>query len=98
MTLRITNYTLTQGRRRIEEISFFEDLKDQFDDFIHASLDQHINCFTNTINKLPLLIKLSLFFSFFFALSLDYGCVFFICLDSQKIDGSMSTCDDAKEI
>jgi hypothetical protein len=76
MTLRITNYTLTQGRRRIEEISFFEDLKDQFDDFIHASLDQHINCFTNTINKLPLLIKLSLFFSFFFALSLDYGSVF----------------------
>ncbi|KAJ7976574.1 Dipeptide transport ATP-binding protein dppF [Quillaja saponaria] len=38
-------------RKKSEEASFLEDVKDHIDEFIHASMDEHKTCFTKTIQK-----------------------------------------------
>ncbi|KAF7803987.1 uncharacterized protein G2W53_043098 [Senna tora] len=38
-------------RKKNEEASFLEDLKDHVDEFIHASMDEHKTCFKKTIQK-----------------------------------------------
>ncbi|XP_058765691.1 uncharacterized protein LOC131639208 [Vicia villosa] len=39
-------------RKKNEEATFIEDLKDHIDEFIHASMDEHKTCFQKTINKM----------------------------------------------
>lgn len=42
-------------RRKVkEDATFFEDVKDHIDEFIHASMDEHKTCFQKTISKVPL--------------------------------------------
>lgn len=38
-------------KKKNEEATFLEDLKDHIDEFIHASMDEHKSCFKKTINK-----------------------------------------------
>lgn len=42
-------------RKKNEEATFIEDLKDHIDEFIHASMDEHKTCFQKTINKVSVL-------------------------------------------
>ncbi|XP_022946978.1 uncharacterized protein LOC111450996 [Cucurbita moschata] len=39
-------------KKKNEEATFLEDLKDHIDEFIHASMDEHKSCFKKTINKM----------------------------------------------
>ncbi|KAH0871841.1 hypothetical protein HID58_078863, partial [Brassica napus] len=40
-------------RRKVkEDATFFEDVKDHIDEFIHASMDEHKTCFQKTISKM----------------------------------------------
>ncbi|CAH2075932.1 unnamed protein product, partial [Thlaspi arvense] len=39
-------------RKAKEDATFFEDVKDHIDEFIHASMDEHKTCFQKTINKM----------------------------------------------
>lgn len=42
-------------KKKNEEATFLEDVKDHIDEFINASMDEHKTCFTKTIQKvLPL--------------------------------------------
>lgn len=34
-----------------DDATFFEDVKDHIDEFIHASMDEHKTCFQKTIKK-----------------------------------------------
>lgn len=48
-------------RRKVkEDATFFEDVKDHIDEFIHASMDEHKTCFQKTISKVPSFSTLSL--------------------------------------
>lgn len=38
-------------KKKSEEATFLEDVKDHIDEFIHASMDEHKTCFKKTINK-----------------------------------------------
>lgn len=39
-------------RRKVkDDATFFEDVKDHIDEFIHASMDEHKTCFQKTISK-----------------------------------------------
>ena len=38
-------------KKKSEEATFLEDLKDHVDEFIHASMDEHKTCFKKTIQK-----------------------------------------------
>lgn len=38
-------------KKKNEEATFVEDLKDHIDEFIHASMDEHKTCFQKTIKK-----------------------------------------------
>lgn len=38
-------------RKKSEDATFLEDLKDHIDEFIHASMDEHKSCFKKTIQK-----------------------------------------------
>ncbi|KAJ6927222.1 hypothetical protein NC651_011332 [Populus alba x Populus x berolinensis] len=38
-------------RKKKDDATFLEDLKDHIDEFIHASMDEHKDCFTKTIKK-----------------------------------------------
>lgn len=44
-------------KKKNEEATFLEDLKDHIDEFINASMDEHKTCFKKTVQKvhLPLL-------------------------------------------
>lgn len=42
-------------KKKNEEATFMEDLKDHIDEFIHASMDEHKSCFKKTIQKVKLL-------------------------------------------
>ncbi|KAL3814130.1 hypothetical protein ACJIZ3_015398 [Penstemon smallii] len=45
--------TMTSCRKKkSEEASFLEDLKDHIDEFVHASMDEHKTCFQKTIKKM----------------------------------------------
>lgn len=39
-------------KKKNEEASFLEDVKDHIDEFIHASMDEHKSCFQKTISKM----------------------------------------------
>ncbi|KAL1190278.1 hypothetical protein V5N11_016664 [Cardamine amara subsp. amara] len=40
-------------RRKVkDDATFFEDVKDHIDEFIHASMDEHKTCFQKTIKKM----------------------------------------------
>ncbi|KAG8634897.1 uncharacterized protein LOC110604645 [Manihot esculenta] len=39
-------------KKKNEEATFMEDLKDHIDEFIHASMDEHKSCFKKTIQKM----------------------------------------------
>ncbi|KAJ7549670.1 hypothetical protein O6H91_07G061800 [Diphasiastrum complanatum] len=39
-------------RRRDPNASFVADLRDHFDEFVHASMDEHTNCFKKTLKKM----------------------------------------------
>ncbi|XP_031278359.1 uncharacterized protein LOC116136831 [Pistacia vera] len=39
-------------KKKSEETTFLEDLKDHIDEFIDASMDEHKTCFTKTIQKM----------------------------------------------
>ncbi|KGN61795.1 uncharacterized protein LOC101211034 [Cucumis sativus] len=39
-------------KKKNEEATFLEDLKDHIDEFINASMDEHKSCFKKTINKM----------------------------------------------
>ncbi|XP_027935374.1 uncharacterized protein LOC114190615 isoform X2 [Vigna unguiculata] len=39
-------------KKKNEEASFMEDLKDHIDEFIHASMDEHKTCFKKTVQKM----------------------------------------------
>ncbi|CAH8263010.1 unnamed protein product [Arabidopsis lyrata] len=45
---------LSSCRKRVKDdnATFFENLKDHMDEFIHASMDEHKTCFKNTMNKM----------------------------------------------
>ncbi|XP_010416922.1 PREDICTED: uncharacterized protein LOC104702708 [Camelina sativa] len=45
---------LSSCRKRVkdESATFFENLKDHMDEFIHASMDEHKTCFNETMNKI----------------------------------------------
>ncbi|WOK95581.1 hypothetical protein Cni_G04288 [Canna indica] len=39
-------------KKKSDDASFLEDLKDHIDEFIHASMDEHKTCFQKTITKM----------------------------------------------
>ncbi|GLT30587.1 hypothetical protein SLA2020_053800 [Shorea laevis] len=39
-------------KKKSEQATFLEDLKDHIDEFIHASMDEHKTCFKKTIQKM----------------------------------------------
>ncbi|XP_028761473.1 uncharacterized protein LOC114735513 [Neltuma alba] len=39
-------------KKKNEQATFLEDLKDHVDEFIHASMDEHKTCFKKTIQKM----------------------------------------------
>ncbi|XP_078436293.1 uncharacterized protein LOC144707046 [Wolffia australiana] len=39
-------------KKKSEESSFIEDVKDHIDEFIHASMEEHKTCFQKTIRKM----------------------------------------------
>ncbi|GAB2291260.1 hypothetical protein Dimus_025519 [Dionaea muscipula] len=39
-------------KKKHEEATFLEDIKDHIDEFIHASMDEHKTCFKKTIQKM----------------------------------------------
>lgn len=43
---------MTSCRKKVkDDATFFEDVKDHIDEFIHASMDEHKTCFQKTISK-----------------------------------------------
>ncbi|XP_023634469.1 uncharacterized protein LOC17880518 isoform X1 [Capsella rubella] len=44
---------MTSCRKKVkDDATFFEDVKDHIDEFIHASVDEHKSCFQKTISKM----------------------------------------------
>lgn len=41
-------------KKKNEDATFLEDVKDHIDEFIHASMDEHKNCFKKTIKKVSI--------------------------------------------
>ncbi|KAG6480513.1 hypothetical protein ZIOFF_064013 [Zingiber officinale] len=39
-------------KKKSDDADFLEDLRDHIDEFIHASMDEHKNCFQKTIKKM----------------------------------------------
>ncbi|CAD6206467.1 unnamed protein product [Miscanthus lutarioriparius] len=39
-------------KKKTDDATFIEDLKDHIDEFIHASMDEHKTCFKKTIQKM----------------------------------------------
>ncbi|XP_057788442.1 uncharacterized protein LOC131005450 [Salvia miltiorrhiza] len=39
-------------KKKSEEATFLEDVKDHINDFIHASMDEHKTCFQKSIKKM----------------------------------------------
>ncbi|KAK7271513.1 hypothetical protein RJT34_27476 [Clitoria ternatea] len=49
----VTAASVTSCRKKkSEEATFLEDVKDHIDEFIHASMDEHKTCFKKTIQKM----------------------------------------------
>ncbi|KAL6270094.1 hypothetical protein ACE6H2_027005 [Prunus campanulata] len=47
-----TPSTTSCRKKKSEQDSFLEDVKDHIDDFIHASMDEHKACFKKTVQKM----------------------------------------------
>ncbi|XP_030442774.1 uncharacterized protein LOC115665036 [Syzygium oleosum] len=43
---------LTSCRKKKDDATFLEDIKDHIDEFINASVHEHKSCFTKTIQKI----------------------------------------------
>ncbi|XP_043710798.1 uncharacterized protein LOC122659745 [Telopea speciosissima] len=39
-------------KKKSDDATFLEDMKDHIDEFIHASVDEHTSCFKKTISKM----------------------------------------------
>ncbi|KAL5714458.1 hypothetical protein ACHQM5_016421 [Ranunculus cassubicifolius] len=39
-------------KKKSDDATFLEDIKDHFDEFVHASMDEHKNCFKKTMKKM----------------------------------------------
>ncbi|KAF5180760.1 marker for oxidative stress response protein [Thalictrum thalictroides] len=39
-------------KKKSDDATFLEDLKDHIDEFVHASMDEHKNCFKKTMQKM----------------------------------------------
>ncbi|KAL8116021.1 uncharacterized protein LOC141667179 [Apium graveolens] len=39
-------------KKKSEEATFLEDVKEHIDEFINASMDEHVSCFKKTIHKM----------------------------------------------
>ncbi|XP_050364110.1 uncharacterized protein LOC126782824 [Argentina anserina] len=39
-------------KKKDEQATFLEDVKDHIDEFINGSMDEHVSCFKNTMNKM----------------------------------------------
>jgi hypothetical protein len=66
-------------KKKSEEATFIEDVRDHIDEFIHASMDEHKTCFKKTIQKVSCTTTLQIVFSFsrFFLWSHTFGAQFF---------------------
>jgi hypothetical protein len=51
-------------KKKSEEATFIEDVRDHIDEFIHASMDEHKTCFKKTIQKVSCTTTLKIVFSF----------------------------------
>lgn len=54
-----TPSTTSCRKKKSEQASFLEDVKDHIDDFIHASMDEHKTCFKKTVQKVCSHFKLN---------------------------------------
>ncbi|KAK6946247.1 hypothetical protein RJ641_013791 [Dillenia turbinata] len=49
----ITNQAMTSCRKKkSDDATFMQDIRDHIDEFIHASMDEHKTCFKKTIQKM----------------------------------------------
>ncbi|KAJ1436035.1 hypothetical protein SESBI_04589 [Sesbania bispinosa] len=48
----VPSVTTSCRKKKSEEATFLEDLKDHIDEFIHASMDEHKTCFKKTVQKM----------------------------------------------
>ncbi|KAL3497309.1 hypothetical protein ACH5RR_040041 [Cinchona calisaya] len=48
----VNSHTSSCRKTKSENATFFEDVKDHIDDFIHASMEDHKNCFKKGIEKM----------------------------------------------
>lgn len=71
---------MTSCRKKVkDDATFFEDVKDHIDEFIHASMDEHKTCFQKTISKVLSQLSYSLYWIFCLQDSHGFGvsgCVF----------------------
>lgn len=44
-------------KKKTDDATFFEDLKDHIDEFVHASMDEHKTCFKKTLQKVCSICK-----------------------------------------
>ena len=49
--------------KKNDDAAFLEDLKDHINEFIHASMDEHKNCFQKTLKKVESLFQLDATYS-----------------------------------
>ncbi|XP_073148184.1 uncharacterized protein [Henckelia pumila] len=47
-----TQATISCRRKKKDDATFLEDVRDHIDEFIHASMDEHKTCFQKTIKKM----------------------------------------------
>lgn len=57
-------------KKKTDDATFLEDLKDHIDEFIHASMDEHKTCFKKTIQKVSCTTTLK----FLLSIWSFYGC------------------------
>lgn len=65
-------------KKKKDDATFLEDIKDHIDEFINASVDEHKSCFKKTVQKVllpffPFQLDPSLHFTVFFPLILEPG-------------------------
>ncbi|KAL6985492.1 hypothetical protein U1Q18_018867, partial [Sarracenia purpurea var. burkii] len=46
-----TNPAASCRKKKSDDATFLEDVRDHIDEFIHASMDEHKTCFKKTIQK-----------------------------------------------
>lgn len=76
-------------KKKKDDATFLEDLKDHIDEFVNASMEEHKTCFSKTIKKVHFhsahMCKASFHFVFIFHFLLDDICWIFRCLVCQKL-------------